>query len=173
MKVSNKQNKTDIKIIIENEQKKITVDEIHLKLLEDTIICCIEDEDFNKGCEIGITLVDNERIKEINREFRQIDTPTDVLSFPIVEMKEGLIISEEGDYNMDENLLLLGDIVISLEKCEKQAIEYGHPFQRELAFLTTHGLLHLLGYNHEDEEKEAKMLSRQEQILAKMGFKRV
>jgi probable rRNA maturation factor len=160
------------KVIIENEQDKKNVDAETLKLLEKTVCLCLELETFNTGCEICITLVDDERICEINRQFRKVNASTDVLSFPIVHMHEGRIITVEGDYDMDEGVLLIGDIVISLEKAEKQAEEYRHSLERELAFLTSHGCLHLMGYDHENDEQEMKMLDRQEIVLSKMGLKR-
>jgi probable rRNA maturation factor len=173
MKFSNMTNSARNKVIIENEQDKKNVDAGTLKLLEITVCFCLEELDsFNTGCEICITLVDDERICEINRQFRKVNASTDVLSFPIVNMHEGSVISEEGDYDIDEGLLLMGDIVISLEKAQKQAEEYGHSYERELAFLTSHGCLHLMGYDHENKEQEMKMLVRQEMVLNKMGLKR-
>lgn len=172
MKASDMNDIARDKVIIENEQDKKNVDTETLKLLEDTVILSLELGSFDTGCEICITLVDDDRICEINRQFRKVNSSTDVLSFPMVHMYEGRIISGEGDYDMDQGILLLGDIVISLEKAEKQAEEYGHSFERELAFLTSHGCLHLMGYDHENDEQEMKMLARQEMVLNKMGLKR-
>lgn len=157
-------------VFLENLQDKMRVDEELGKLLEKIVIESIKLSDLKTGCEVGITLVDDNRIQEINREFRNIDSATDVLSFPIVEMDEGIVLSTEGDIDRDENLLLLGDIVISLERAEKQAEEYGHSFAREVAFLTTHGVFHLLGYDHMNDEQESKMLGKQEEVLAILGL---
>ncbi|NJD01886.1 MAG: rRNA maturation RNase YbeY [Ruminiclostridium sp.] len=157
-------------VVLENLQDKLRVDEELVKLLEKAVIESIKLSDISIGCEVGITLVDDVRIKEINREFRNIDSATDVLSFPIAEMKEGTILSAEGDIDREENLLLLGDIVISLERAEKQAEEYGHSFTREVAFLATHGVFHLLGYDHMSEEQEEKMLEKQEEVLDVLGL---
>ncbi|MGE5614375.1 MAG: rRNA maturation RNase YbeY, partial [Bacillota bacterium] len=104
--------------------------------------------------------------------YRNVDTPTDVISFPLADMKNGKLLSEEGDYNIDEGLLLLGDIVISAETALKQAERYGHSFERELAFLTAHGIYHLLGYDHMESGEESVMISKQEAVLEKLGLKR-
>ncbi len=159
-------------VFIENLQDKIKVEEELEKLLERTVKESIKLSDLDAGCEVSITLVDDSKIKEINLEFRNIDSATDVLSFPILEMDEGTVLSTEGDVDRDENLLLLGDIVISLERAEKQAEEYGHTFYREVAFLTTHGVFHLLGYDHMNDEQESKMLGKQEEVLKVLGLAR-
>ncbi|MCR4435594.1 MAG: rRNA maturation RNase YbeY [Clostridiales bacterium] len=161
-----------MKIVIENMQDKIEFEEDMKELLLRAVHASFKEEGFNVPSEVSIMLVDNERIREINREQRGIDSPTDVLSFPMVFFAEGEIDAQEGDFDLDENLLLLGDIVISLEMAKKQAEEYGHSFERELAFLTTHGIFHLLGYDHENEEDEETMMGKQEAVLDKMGLGR-
>ena len=109
------------------------------------------------ACEVSVTFTDNDGIRAINREYRDIDAPTDVLSFPLFEMCGGK--------------RQLGDIVLSLERCAAQAEEFGHSFERECAFLTVHSTLHLLGYDHvNDEEEEKDMRQRQTAIVEKMGF---
>lgn len=114
--------------------------------------------------EISLTFVSNEEIRELNKEYRNKDAATDVLSFPMYDREEQLIVDDE------DELLLLGDIIISVEKAREQALAYGHSFQRELAFLAVHGFLHLLGYDHETLADEQKMLARQEEILTKHGL---
>lgn len=104
--------------------------------------------------EVAITFVSNEHIREINREFRHLDKPTDVLSFPL----------EEED--------ALGDIIISIPRAKEQAQEYGHSFAREMGFLAVHGFLHLLGYDHETAQEEKEMFAKQEQILQEFGLTR-
>ncbi|MBP1930532.1 rRNA maturation RNase YbeY [Ammoniphilus resinae] len=104
--------------------------------------------------EVVVTLVDNEQIKQLNREFRNLDKPTDVLSFPLDEEDS------------------LGDIIISIPRAKEQATEYGHSFERELGFLTIHGFLHLLGYDHHTEEEEKEMFGKQEKILSEYGLSR-
>ncbi len=159
-------------IFIENLQDKKPVDDDLLKFIEKTVAESLKLSGMKAGCEVSLSLVDDAGIREINREYRNIDAATDVLSFPIVEMEEGKIISSEGDFDPEENALLLGDIVISLERAEKQAMEYGHSYSREVAFLTTHGVFHLLGFDHMDKEQEARMLAKQEEVLTIMGLAR-
>lgn len=114
--------------------------------------------------EVTVTFVDNESIHELNRDYRGIDRPTDVLSFAMNEEGEDEleIFLDEG---MDEMPNMLGDIVISIPKAQEQAQEYGHSFEREMGFLVAHGFLHLLGYDHETEEEEKEMFARQDEIL--------
>lgn len=116
--------------------------------------------------EVSVTLVDNDAIWELNREYRHVDRPTDVLSFPLWEPDEDWVIDEEEEY------VPLGDIVISVPKAKEQALEYGHSFQRELGFLAVHGFLHLLGYDHETIEQEREMFQKQEEILNSLGLRR-
>jgi probable rRNA maturation factor len=159
-------------ILIENEQDKIQADEELINAIRRTILSCLEFEGFDTPCEINVTLTDNDNIKDINRQFRNIDAATDVLSFPMLDMQDGRLTSTEGDMDLDNGLLLLGDIVISLERALQQAEEYGHSFMREVAFLTSHGIFHLLGYDHMDSEQEKNMFGRQEAVLEKLGFVR-
>ncbi len=125
---------------------------------------------------VSLTIVDDEEIHRINREFRQIDRATDVLSFPAIpfEAPASYDILEEDDsfFDMDTGLLLLGDIVISADRAEEQAKEYGHSIRREVAFLVAHSMLHLLGYDHETPEEESVMVSKQEKVLDSLGITR-
>lgn len=129
-----------------------------------------------EGCdfdaEVGVTITDNEEIRRINSEERGIDAPTDVLSFPMLYFDEnGDIIDSE--FDSDGKFLLLGDIVISAERARAQAEEYGHSFKREIAFLTVHSMLHLLGYDHVgDPEGERVMFKKQDEILKELGIVR-
>lgn len=128
--------------------------------------------DFNSNCEISILLVDNEEIQKLNKIHRNIDRPTDVLSFPMFEYDEnGEIDISECDFG-ENGEILLGDIVISLEKAMQQSKEYGHSFEREVGFLTAHSLLHLLGYDHMEKDEELEMFSLQEEILEQCGLDR-
>lgn len=113
--------------------------------------------------EISVSFVTNEEIKLLNKEYRGIDKETDVLSFPLIE-----------DFNADfkEHVYPLGDIVISIDKVEEQSKLYKHSFKREIAFLTVHSILHLLGYTHETTKEEEEMFSRQEEILKEFGIER-
>lgn len=115
--------------------------------------------------EVSVTCVDNETIQELNREHRGMDKATDVLSFSQLEGEE-LAELTEGEP------VLLGDIVISMERCQEQAADYNHSFDRELGFLTAHGMLHLLGYDHQTPEEEAAMMAKTEEILGELGLTR-
>ncbi len=157
---------------IENMQDAVKVTDEMLGLIREAVESSLRLENFELPSEISILLVDDSGIRDINREHRKIDSPTDVLSFPMVQMHEGEIISYDGDFDLDEEQLLLGDIVISMETALRQAGEYGHSFGRELAFLTTHGVFHLLGYDHTEPGQEKKMLGKQEEVLGLMGLKR-
>jgi homotetrameric cytidine deaminase/rRNA maturation RNase YbeY len=159
-------------VVIQNIQDKIDITGDMEDIILNAVELCLTNEKIERAVEVSILLVDDEKIKEINNEQRGIDSPTDVLSFPIVEMVDGKIKSNLGDMNMEENTMLLGDIVISLERAYKQAKEYAHSFYRELAFLTTHGVFHLLGYDHENEKNERIVLKKQEDVLKIMGLKR-
>lgn len=159
-------------LLIENVQEK---EEITAEL-EEVIRCCVlhtlryENCDFD--AEVSVTITDNENIQKINSTERGIDAPTDVLSFPMLYFDEnGDII--DCDYDSDGELLLLGDIVISAERAHRQAEEYGHSFRREMAFLTVHSMLHLLGYDHvDDPEGEKIMFKKQDEILEELGITR-
>ncbi|MCX7710301.1 MAG: rRNA maturation RNase YbeY [Clostridia bacterium] len=161
-----------MEILIENIQDTIDVTEEMNILLCKAVELSLQSENFTIPAEVSILLVNNETIQDMNCEHREIDRPTDVLSFPVVCMEDGEIITDEGDFDMDGNLLILGDIVISMEKVEEQAAEYGHSFERELAFLATHGMFHLLGYDHGDEKQEKRMMEKQEAVLEQMGLQR-
>lgn len=113
--------------------------------------------------EMSVLLCDNKRIHELNREYRHIDRPTDVLSFAL---------NEGDEVNGEAESQLLGDLVISLERTAEQAKEYGHPFERELAYLTVHGCLHILGYDHMTEEDKKEMRTEEEFILENLGYVR-
>lgn len=124
-------------------------------------------ENFEKECEISISIVDNEEIQQINQQFRNINRPTDVLSFPQLtfEEDEKMEVNEKGE-------ILLGDIILSIEKAKSQSEEYGHSLKREIAFLTVHSMLHLLGYDHMTEKEEREMFEKQTKILEKMNIPR-
>ncbi len=135
--------------------------------IEKIIMDSLSNEGFAKPCEVSVSIVDNEEIRQINKQFRAIDRATDVLSFPLLTFEEG----EEPDYN-EKDEVLLGDIIISIERAREQAEEYGHSLKREIAFLTAHSMLHLLGYDHMDEGEEAEMFAKQKDILNQAGIPR-
>ncbi|MDO4518926.1 MAG: rRNA maturation RNase YbeY [Eubacteriales bacterium] len=126
--------------------------------------------------QVELVLTDNTEIHRVNKEFREIDRPTDVLSFPMVpfESPADYAILEEDDslFDMDSGELLLGDIMISVEKVYEQANEYGHSIEREFCFLVAHSMLHLLGYDHMTPEEAAVMEAKQKEILEQLGITR-
>src|SRR5690606_21334650 len=136
-------------------------------MVKELLLLAAETEDVKEGSEVSVTFVDNERIQEINREYRDKDQPTDVISFAMEEMGEG-----EMAIIGDDIPKLLGDIIISIPRAREQAEEYGHSFARELGFLAVHGFLHLLGYDHMTKEDEEKMFTRQNKILEAYGLER-
>ncbi len=121
---------------------------------------------------LTVTVTDNETIRQVNREQRDIDKPTDVLSFPMLFYREPEVLAEplqEYDYDPETNLVVLGDLMLSHEKIAEQAEEYGHTYQRELCYLTLHGLLHLFGYDHMVDSDKVVMRAREKEILAKVA----
>lgn len=138
-------------------------------LIRTVILAAIDYEVCPYEAEIGVVLTDNESICEINRQYRGIDRPTDVLSFPMAEYKTPADfenLKEQKDcFNPETGELLLGDIMISVEKVDSQAEEYGHSRERELGFLVAHSMLHLFGYDHQKEEEQTCMEEHQEAIL--------
>ncbi len=137
------------------------------KLSEELLQLAAEKEGVPDGSEVSVTFVTNERIQEINREYRNKNAPTDVISFALEEMAEDEIKIMGADMPR-----ILGDIIISVERAKEQAEEYGHSFERELGFLTVHGFLHLLGYDHMNEKDEKEMFGRQKEILNAYGLER-
>lgn len=153
-------------IFLSNEQEKMAPPEDIEHLIEICTAAALEEEGIDDTAEVSVTLVDNEGIRELNREHRDIDRETDVLSFPLGD--------DDGyEVDPDNDAIMLGDIVISLEKAAQQAEEYGHSYRREVAFLITHSLFHLLGYDHVNSEEEEKiMFGKQEKVLDKLGITR-
>ena len=140
------------------------VDEELLKKVVQTVL---EVEQVKHDMDIYITLTNNEEIHTINKEYRNVDKPTDVLSFPMYERNEIYKLKEEKESDVEE---ILGDIIISIPKVKEQADEYGHSLERELAYLLTHGMLHLLGYDHMIEEEKTIMRKQEEIVLAKLNI---
>ncbi len=131
-------------------------------LVEKIVQELLREEGLDVSWEVSIVIVDDEEIQKLNRDYRGKDTPTDVLSFPL----------QEGDFVVSEGDNLLGDIVISLETALRQAEDYGHSLEREVGFLTAHGMLHLLGYSHETIEAEKVMNEKAEAVLNILGLSR-
>lgn len=140
---------------------------------EEEVIHSVIDEivrryDLSDNTEVSITLVSDEEIRGLNRDYRGKDYPTDVLSFSFDEA------GDAGDIPFIDprGIHALGDIIISLERAVAQAQEYGHSLEREVGFLTVHGMLHLLGFDHDTVEKEKEMRTREEMILRQLNFRR-
>ncbi len=155
-----------VKVIISNEQKKADVPKGIRLLIRRCCNAVLQEEKFGSNAEVSVTFVDNDAIRELNSQYRNIDRATDVLSFPLGE-------NGEYDVNLDTGAKLLGDIVISIEKAVEQADTYNHSLQREIGFLTVHSMLHLLGYDHEcGGLEQVRMRSKEETVLTKIGLKR-
>ena len=161
-----------MKVPIRNEQKIFKVTKEIRDLVRLAIKTSLGYMDFPQKSEISVMFVDNEEIRKLNLEHRGIDRATDVLSFPLFEYDEdGEIIEEDLDFSPDGEMML-GDIVISLERAKEQAEEYGHSFEREVGFLTVHSMLHLFGFDHMTPEDEEEMFEYQREILDEMGLRR-
>ncbi len=150
---------------------------INYEEIADKIInAALDYEECPYEAEVSLTLVDNNRIHDINKEFRDIDRPTDVLSFPMVEYDDAgefAFLEDEDDcFNPETGELMLGDIIISLDKVEEQAIAYGHSFTREYAFLIAHSMLHLMGYDHMTDDDASIMEAKQRAILDNLNITR-
>ncbi len=162
----------EMKAAIRNNQKKIKVDKEMRDLVRLAIRESLDCMEFGQEVEVSVMFTDNEEIRALNKLHRGIDRATDVLSFPLLEYDEnGEIYEECLDFNPSGELIL-GDIVISLERAAEQAEEYGHSLAREVGFLTVHSMLHLFGYDHMTPEDEEEMFGYQREILERMGLKR-
>ena len=148
-------------VFIKSEYKGDAVTPEIKRLIVSAAAAALEYENFGGRAEVSVTLCGDGRIRELNRDYRGIDRVTDVLSFPLFDEEE------------DGGKTPLGDIVIDVDRAAAQAQEYGHSFEREIAFLTVHSMLHLLGYDHEEgKAEESEMFARQEAILSSMGLER-
>ena len=155
-----------VKVITSNTQKKIKIPTGIRLLIRRCCHAVLQLENFDGSAEVSVRFVDNEEIRKLNKQYRNIDKETDVLSFPM---------GEDGNYdiNRDTGAKILGDIVISMEKAVEQAQLYNHPLQREIGFLTVHSMLHLLGYDHEQGGmEEVRMREKEETVLTQIGWKR-
>lgn len=147
-------------VIITNEQDKIEIPADWEEKINEVAAICLREEQIPQEAEVDLLFVDNEAIREMNREYRDKDSATDVLSFPMYEADEEIDEEEE---------ILFGDIVISLERAQEQCQEYGHSLEREVMYLLVHGLLHLAGYDHMEEEEKKEMRAQEEKLLAVIG----
>lgn len=161
-------NAVDIAIYDETDR----TNQKHMDLIEQVIISAAKELKLEDNFEVSITIVDNNRIHEINKEYRSIDRPTDVISFAIEDNDDEFEIFFD---ELDDAIVLprlLGDIFISMDKAEEQAEEFDHSIEREIGFLTVHGFLHLNGYDHQTEEEEKEMFALQDIILEENGLER-
>lgn len=147
------------------------------ELAESVIEAALDYEQCPYECEINVILTDNQGIHQINKECREIDRPTDVLSFPMAEYEipgnfDTLEAQQPECFHPESGELMLGDIIISLDKVKEQAQSYGHSNQREYAFLMAHSMLHLMGYDHMEPQEEKVMFAKQEAILQQLGITR-
>lgn len=165
-------------IYVDDRQDNITINEEEIEELKKVINHALLEEKVDVPYEISLLFVNNEEIREINNDTRNIDRETDVLSFPMLEYEENKVFKDIYlDYEFDATYkdgdnLVLGDIVLSLEKALEQSKEYNHSFKRECSYLVVHSVLHLLGYDHMNEEEKTIMRKREEEILSKLDIRR-
>jgi probable rRNA maturation factor len=153
--------------MIIDQQEKVSYNKELQKVIKDVINAAARMQNLPKNSEVSILLVDDSYIQELNMIYRNQNKATDVLSFAMNELSE-----DEPDYDFSDEVNVLGDIVISLERAQAQSIDYGHSLNRELGFLAAHGMLHLLGFDHETEDEEKVMLELQEKILQRVKLER-
>lgn len=153
-----------MEFIIDNRQDKLDVSEELIEKIKDIILECLDYEGYDDDYEVSLSFVDNKEIHELNKEFRGIDRPTDVLSFPM--------LSEEDEFDIELEEVSLGDIVVSLERAFEQSMDYNHSFEREVCFLVCHSMFHLLGYDHDTEENTKEMRQKEEYTLSKLNITR-
>lgn len=163
-------------VFIDNDPGVDVPDRYHV-IAEDIVQAALEYIDCPYECEVNIVFTDNSGIREMNSSYRGIDAPTDVLSFPLISYRtagdfSGLTGSDADMFNCDTGELMLGDIVLNVDRIKSQAEEYGHTRRRETAFLVAHSMLHLFGYDHIDDAERENMEKIQEQILNQKGYTR-
>lgn len=161
-------------LLLENNQDEIELNDELISIIQSVCDKALETEDCDFDAQVSVTLTDNEEIRKINSEFRNIDKETDVLSFPMLEFDEnGNIDDCDFEEDPESGNIILGDIIISTQRAREQANEFGHSIKREIAFLCAHSMLHLLGYDHVDDPIGEKiMIEKQENILNSLGITR-
>lgn len=152
-----------IRVIISNSQKEVKIPTGLRMLVRRCCNAVLRMENFQGAAEVSVTFANNEQIHELNKMHRNVDAPTDVLSFPM---------GEDGKYDIDPatNAKILGDIVISMEKAVEQAERFGHTLQREVGYLTAHSMLHLLGYDHEEPLEKVHMREKEDLVMTQLGL---
>ena len=170
--------KGEIMLYTDNRQNKIEVNEELINIINEVCEQSLKAEEMNVPYQISLLFVDNEEIREINRGTRGIDKATDVLSFPMLEYPKDKVFKEVykntkfNEIYLDGDELVLGDMVLSLERAKEQSIEYNHSFNREVCYLVVHSILHLLGYDHMEDEEKKRMRKREEEILESLNITR-
>lgn len=165
-------------IYTDDRQNLISINKEQLATICDIIDYALKEEKVLIPYEVSLIFVDNENIRDINEEMRGIDAATDVLSFPMLNYDEKKVFKdcylnyEFSPIDLDEGNLVLGDIVLSLERAQEQSVEFNHSFEREVCYLIIHSILHLLGYDHMEEEDKIIMRKREEEILSKFQINR-
>lgn len=161
----------DMEIIVSTEPENLNVDEEIISEIKRAVLTIGELYDVENS-EVSITLTNDKTIHELNKNYRGIDRPTDVLSFAFRESDEPKINFDSEEVDEINKIDVLGDIIISIERAEIQAEDYGHSFKREIIFLTVHGMLHLLGYDHIEENDRLEMEQEQKFIMERLGIDR-
>lgn len=162
----------------DNRQNKMEVTDELINIINEVCEQSLKAEDMNVPYQISLLFVDNEEIREINRDTRGMDKATDVLSFPMLDYPKNKVFKEVykntkfNEIYLDGNELVLGDMVLSLERAKEQSIEYNHSFNREVCYLVVHSILHLLGYDHMEDEEKKIMRKREEEILGNLNITR-
>lgn len=162
----------------DNRQNKLEVTDELINIINEVCEQSLKEEEMNVTYQISLLFVDNEEIREINRDTRGIDKATDVLSFPMLDYPQNKVFKEVykntkfNEIYLDGDELVLGDMVLSLERAKEQSIEYNHSFNREVCYLVVHSILHLLGYDHIEDEEKKIMRKREEEILGKLNITR-
>jgi probable rRNA maturation factor len=147
-----------MKVLIDNRQDKVSIDDDIYEVVEKVARECLKLEGKGLNFEVSVSFVDNEEIQKLNRDYRNVDSPTDVLSFPMDAEETDLYIP------------LLGDIVISAERALEQATEFGHSFLREVAYLAAHSMFHLMGYDHMNVEEKKIMRQKEKEVMKILGI---
>lgn len=165
-------------IYVDNRQEEVNITNEEIDELKKIIVFVLDEEEVLISTEVSLLFVDNKEIRKINNETRGFDKETDVLSFPMLDYPKDKVYKESyKNFNFDATYLdgeelVIGDIVLSLEKALEQSKEYNHSLEREASYLVVHSVLHLLGYDHMEEEEKKKMRGREEEILNKLNISR-
>ena len=144
------------------------------RLIRRAIKSALKEEKVDVPCQVSVRITDDEEIHRLNREYRDVDRETDVLSFPMLELTPGSFHVEPTDFDPETGRVYLGDMVISIDRAKAQAEEYGHSLARETAYLSVHSVLHLLGYDHDNDniEEKRRMRAREERVMERLGLRR-